>query len=341
MLDIIGKLECEAFLCTILKYLGSDVEGPLLSQCFLIGGRGGRKWEWLRNGFNGFKKKSKVLAEQTRDTRLLLVVRDQSIIRLGLNISEESLVEHTIARLEPQLMEYLEIRNPNSRSQLLKMITKYEDRNRNWQDVEVFDPQNDRRGTNKSTYRNRPPENNVNQGFENRKDHEFKNHGGQNQFRNTGPRVDFIRGSKNTMNFDKKSLTIPDSQIEELPIDEGNLEIHLSKTKLKESQKRELKTLFNSFKGLFSDKPGLTHVLYHEIDTGDKPPVISRPFRYDRVKQEIIDYHVDKILREGTIIPIQSPYASPVVLCHKNNRLPPDIPEAYRFVIDYCKLNAI
>ncbi|GFT96714.1 hypothetical protein TNCV_1159141 [Trichonephila clavipes] len=35
------------------------------------------------------------------------------------------------------------------------------------------------------------------------------------------------------------------------------------------------------------------------------------------------------------------PYASPVVLCHKNNALPLDIPKAYRFAIDYRKLNAI
>ncbi|GFW97266.1 retrovirus-related Pol polyprotein from transposon 297 [Trichonephila clavipes] len=73
----------------------------------------------------------------------------------------------------------------------------------------------------------------------------------------------------------------------------------------------------------------------------DKPPVVSRPYRYDRVKQSIIDYHVEKMLREGTIIPTQSPYASPVVLCRKNNGLPPDNPEAYRFAVDYRKLNAI
>ncbi|GFY17946.1 retrovirus-related Pol polyprotein from transposon 297 [Trichonephila clavipes] len=47
------------------------------------------------------------------------------------------------------------------------------------------------------------------------------------------------------------------------------------------------------------------------------------------------------MLKERTIIPIQSPYASPVVLCRKNNGLPPDNPEAYRFVVDYRKLNAI
>ncbi|GFX11784.1 uncharacterized protein TNCV_4341291 [Trichonephila clavipes] len=93
--------------------------------------------------------------------------------------------------------------------------------------------------------------------------------------------------------------------------------------------------------GLFSDQPGLTHVLYHEIDTGDKRPVVPRPYRYDRVKQGIIDYHIEKMLREVTIRPIQSPYASPVVLTRKNNDLPPDFPEAYRFAIDYCKLNTI
>ncbi|GFX69713.1 retrovirus-related Pol polyprotein from transposon 297 [Trichonephila clavipes] len=59
------------------------------------------------------------------------------------------------------------------------------------------------------------------------------------------------------------------------------------------------------------------------------------------MKQEILDYHVDKMLKEGTIILILSPYASPVVLCRKHNGLPPDSPEVYRFAVDYRKLNAI
>ncbi|GFY01310.1 hypothetical protein TNCV_5077761 [Trichonephila clavipes] len=101
--------------------------------------------------------------------------------------------------------------------------------------------------------------------------------------------------------FDQKALAIPDSQIEKVvtTIEEGNVEIDLSKTGLEESQKKELQDLFDSFKGLFSDKPGLTHVLYHEIDTGDKPPIVSRPYRYDRVKQSILGYHVEKIVERG------------------------------------------
>ncbi|GFX14343.1 retrovirus-related Pol polyprotein from transposon 297 [Trichonephila clavipes] len=153
--------------------------------------------------------------------------------------------------------------------------------------------------------------------------------------------VDFISGSKITLDFDKKSLAIPDSQVEKIipSIDEGKLDIDLTKTGLDEGQKQELQDLFKSFKGLFSDKPGLTNVLYHEIDTMDKPPVVSRAYRCDRVKQGILDPHVEKMLNQGNIIPIQSPYASPVVLCRKDNGLPPDNPEAYRFVVDYRKLN--
>ncbi|GFU48323.1 retrovirus-related Pol polyprotein from transposon 17.6 [Trichonephila clavipes] len=147
-----------------------------------------------------------------------------------------------------------------------------------------------------------------------------------------------MKVSKLILDFDQKFLIIPDDQIKQSPKVEKPAEIDLSDTKLGEGQKQKLRNLFNGFKGLFSDQPWLTHVLYHEIDTGDKGPVVSRPYRYDRVKLGIIDYHIEKMLREGTIRPIQFPYASPVVLTRKNNDLPP---EAYRFVIDYRKLNAI
>ncbi|GFT46478.1 retrovirus-related Pol polyprotein from transposon 17.6 [Trichonephila clavipes] len=89
------------------------------------------------------------------------------------------------------------------------------------------------------------------------------------------------------------------------------------------------------------DKPGLTHVLYHDIDSGDQEPVVSRPYRYDRVKQRIIEYHIQKMLKKGTVWPMQSQYTSTVVLTCHNYFLPPHYPEAYRFVIDYRKLNAI
>ncbi|GFW72376.1 hypothetical protein TNCV_704131 [Trichonephila clavipes] len=63
--------------------------------------------------------------------------------------------------------------------------------------------------------------------------------------------------------------------------------------------------------------------------------------RYDRVKQEMIDYHVNKMLENRKIMPIKSTYASPIVMCRKNNGLHPESSQAYRFTIDYRKLNVI
>ncbi|GFS50108.1 retrovirus-related Pol polyprotein from transposon 17.6 [Trichonephila clavipes] len=128
--------------------------------------------------------------------------------------------------------------------------------------------------------------------------------------------IHFMKESKLTLDFDEKYLIIPGNQIKQLPKMEKLVEIDLSDTKLGEGKKQNLRNLFNGFKGLFSDQPGLTHVLYHEIDNGEKGPVVSRLYRYDRVKQGIIDYYIEKMLQE-------------------------DSPEAYRFAIDYRKLNAI
>ncbi|GFV03018.1 retrovirus-related Pol polyprotein from transposon 297 [Trichonephila clavipes] len=79
-------------------------------------------------------------------------------------------------------------------------------------------------------------------------------------------------------------------------------------------------------------------------------PIVEKPVEIDlsnakvgssSVKQSINDNHIGKMLQEGTIWPIQSPYASPVVLTRTNNGLLPDSSEAYRFAIGYRKLNEI
>ncbi|GFW23609.1 uncharacterized protein TNCV_4091521 [Trichonephila clavipes] len=44
--------------------------------------------------------------------------------------------------------------------------------------------------------------------------------------------IDFIGGSKIILDFDRKSLAIQDSQVEDITFDEGNLHVDLSETKL-------------------------------------------------------------------------------------------------------------
>ncbi|GFT94749.1 hypothetical protein TNCV_4417251 [Trichonephila clavipes] len=43
-------------------------------------------------------------------------------------MTEEKLIDHMISRLEPQNLDYVEVRNPQTTSNLLQIIDKYEER---------------------------------------------------------------------------------------------------------------------------------------------------------------------------------------------------------------------
>lgn len=61
-------------------------------------------------------------------------------------------------------------------------------------------------------------------------------------------------------------------------------------------EKAKLKDILVEFGEAFSDTPRLTHVSGHEINTISDAPVDSKPYRYHKVKHEIIDYHIHKLL---------------------------------------------
>ncbi|GFW90577.1 uncharacterized protein TNCV_566151 [Trichonephila clavipes] len=280
---------------------------------------------------------------------------------------EEKLLDYVISRSEPQLLDYVEVRHPQTTSNLLQIIEKNEERNRqeNWRETIVNNryPDNSRPQREFNRFEGQGVKDNRR--FDSRRpngqsDHRFHNQGGRQGGSRNGafwgqkgqnspvghgsgeksfiseeiyhryfsyrPRqktkdrivtaqgvpcchlgwvelqiriqdfqktwefhilyniqyqcilgIYFMQNSKLTLDFNKKSLITADDQIKKLPIVEKPVEIDLSDTKLGEGQKQKLKDLFKSFKGLFSDQPGLTHVLYHEVDTGDQDPVVSRP----------------------------------------------------------------
>ncbi|GFT20964.1 uncharacterized protein TNCV_3131131 [Trichonephila clavipes] len=43
-------------------------------------------------------------------------------------MTEEKLIDHIISRLEPEILDYVEVRNPQTTSNLLQIIDKYEER---------------------------------------------------------------------------------------------------------------------------------------------------------------------------------------------------------------------
>ncbi|GFU85728.1 uncharacterized protein TNCV_2512271 [Trichonephila clavipes] len=55
--------------------------------------------------------------------------------QLKLEMGEETLLDHNISRLEPQLLDYVEVRHPQTTSNLLQIIDK--NRQENWRDTRV------------------------------------------------------------------------------------------------------------------------------------------------------------------------------------------------------------
>lgn len=55
--------------------------------------------------------------------------------------------------------------------------------------------------------------------------------------------------------------------------------------------------------------------------------------------QEIIDYHNQKKLTGDIFMPVDNPFASPVVICRMNNDNNLDDPEGWKFAVDFRKFN--
>ncbi|GFW77568.1 uncharacterized protein TNCV_2499601 [Trichonephila clavipes] len=180
-------------------------------------------------------------------------------------MTEEKLIDHIISRLEPQILDYVEVRHPQTTSNLLQITDKYEERFLNrkirsssWEFRDSNLNENNRfpnrnrqenwretRGNNRYSDNSRPRrEFNrfVGQGVADNRRFNGRRRGRQsdNRFHNQGGRqgIDFMKESKLTLDFDQKSLIIPDDQIKQLPKVEKPVEIDLSDTKLAEGQKK-------------------------------------------------------------------------------------------------------
>ncbi|GFX61544.1 uncharacterized protein TNCV_2745191 [Trichonephila clavipes] len=145
--------------------------------------------------------------------------------KLELGMSEKTLLDHIFVRLEPQVQDYVEVRNPQTANQLLEVLGKFEERysckatlgsrntnnvegrgwnerrisnagnNRgNWRNSEVVRRLNNGRNDYSGNYQNKRQ---GNQWFESRNrfqnnDRRFNDTG--YQFRNRGQNDDFNRG---------------------------------------------------------------------------------------------------------------------------------------------------
>lgn len=103
---------------------------------------------------------------------------------------------------------------------------------------------------------------------------------------------------------------------------------------LEEIECKQLVEVIQSYSILFSDIPGRTHLLEHDVDVGDVKPITQRFYRVSPEKRKILESEVAYMLENGIAEPSSSSWASPCLLVGK-----PD--STYRPCTDFRKVNAV
>ena len=103
---------------------------------------------------------------------------------------------------------------------------------------------------------------------------------------------------------------------------------------LPEDQRRVLKDLVRRYPDVFTDMPGETDVIQHQIRLTDDTPIRCKPYPLPYAMQEELRNEVDTMLEMGVVRPSTSPYASPIVMVKKKDG-------SNRVCVDFRKLNKI
>jgi len=91
--------------------------------------------------------------------------------------------------------------------------------------------------------------------------------------------------------------------------------------------------LMKIFPSLFSASLGVAKCTPYDIELSDTTPVRSPPYRCAPPKLQVFKQLVNELLEQGVVRPSKSHYASAAFLIPKNSG-------AFRFVVDYSKVNA-
>ena len=114
---------------------------------------------------------------------------------------------------------------------------------------------------------------------------------------------------------------------------EGVRDVKLGE-ELPEDQRRVLKDLVRRYPDVFTDMPGETDVIQHQIRLTDDTPIRCKPYPLPYAMREELRNEVDTILEMGVVRPSTSPYPSPIVMVKKKDG-------SNRVCVDFRKLNKI
>jgi hypothetical protein len=104
---------------------------------------------------------------------------------------------------------------------------------------------------------------------------------------------------------------------------------------LETEQRKALTAVLDEFKSVFSNQPGRTTAISHQINLQPNvQPIYSPPFRLSPEKSAFVKEEIENLLKSGIIEPSDSPWASPVVVVKKSNG-------EFRLCTDLRKVNAV
>ena len=116
--------------------------------------------------------------------------------------------------------------------------------------------------------------------------------------------------------------------------------VYLKDAQIKEETKGKFHDLCNWFDSIISKNSGdigKTLLIEMDIDTGNSPPIGSRPYTLPLKHYEWVRKEISTLERAGIITKSISPWASPVVIVPKKSA--PEEPPQRRMCVDFRKLN--
>ena len=148
--------------------------------------------------------------------------------------------------------------------------------------------------------------------------------------------LDFLTLFKMSVDFEDRSWVFKDdpSRVYYFALEESNPESCCGISELTLSQAELLKNFLAVMLPKAPEKPGITNLTEHVIDTGIHPPIKQRHYLVSPKIMEVINQEVDKMLADDIIEPSSSGWSSPIVLVRK-----PD--GSRRFCLDFRKLNQV
>ena len=116
--------------------------------------------------------------------------------------------------------------------------------------------------------------------------------------------------------------------------------VDLEDKKIKEETRQEFNKLCDQFDDIISkgsDDIGKTLLVEMDIDTGDSPPIASKPYTLSLKHYDWVQKEITTLEKAGIITKSISPWASPVVIVPKKSA-PGECPQR-RMCVDFRRLN--